>query len=196
MNTTEITYRRLAPVYDVVYGVGLHQGRMFALERMALQPGESVLEIGVGTGLSAVHYPSTSRVTAVDISSPMLMRAQARLRQRQISHVSLCRMDAARLAFPDGRFDVVYAPYLINAGPDTERVEQEMSRVCKRGRRLVFVNHFDHSSRKRAVDRVIGRLAYVLSGVSWTLNLETFLSQNGLTATSVDHVNVGSVSSV
>src|SRR5262245_3261082 len=90
-------YRRLAPYYDVLYGVGLEPGRTRALERLALQCGESVLEIGAGTGLSAVRYPSTCRAVAVDVSLPMLVRAKDRLRIREVHHVALCRMDGAHL---------------------------------------------------------------------------------------------------
>jgi phosphatidylethanolamine/phosphatidyl-N-methylethanolamine N-methyltransferase len=193
----ETTYARLAPLYDFMYGVGLHHGRVRALKRMALQPGESVLEIGVGTGLSAVQYPRTCPVIAIDLSAPMLTRAKSRLQRRHITHVTLCRMDASRLAFRDGHFDVVYAPYLINVVPDPIEVAREMIRVCRRNGRLVFLNHFhDKSKAASALDRTVGRVATTVTGVSWDLDLETFLERCGLAAVSVDRVNVPRVSSV
>ena len=47
----------------------------------------------------------------------MIARAGARLRRHRLEHISLCRMDAAHLAFPDGEFDAVYAPYVVNVVP-------------------------------------------------------------------------------
>src|SRR5262245_50660560 len=195
--SAETTYARLAPLYDFMYGVGLHHGRVRALKRMALEPDESVLEIGVGTGLSALRYPSTCRIVGIDLSLPMLARARRRLDRRQIEHVRLCRMDASRLAFRDEQFHVVYAPYLINVVADPTRVASEMIRVCKRGGRLVFLNHFHDKSRAAsALDRTVGRVARTVTGVSWDLDLETFLERSGLAAVLVERVNMPRVSSV
>src|SRR5262245_27498450 len=100
-------YRRLAPFYDVVYGAGLEHGRHVAMQRLAPRPGERILEIGVGTGLSACAYPPGCRVMAIDLSAAMLARARTRLTRRRIAHVALCQMDAGRLAYPDECFDAV-----------------------------------------------------------------------------------------
>src|SRR5262245_49725538 len=108
--TVQAAYRTLAPVYDILYGLGLEHGRRQAIKRLAPRPGDRILEVGVGTGLSAVAYPPWCRVAAIDVSAPMLVRAHARLVRRGIGHVSLLRMDAAHLAFPTGSFDAVYAP--------------------------------------------------------------------------------------
>jgi phosphatidylethanolamine/phosphatidyl-N-methylethanolamine N-methyltransferase len=189
-------YRRLAPYYDVLYGIGLEPGRARALERLALHCGESVLEIGVGTGLSAVRYPPTCRVVAIDVSLPMLARAKARLLTQDLHHVALCRMDAGHLAFSDEAFDAVYAPYLINVVPNPTQVAREMLRVCRRGGRLVFLNHFRLNGRAGLLDRCVGRLAAAMTGVNWDLDLTAFLQGAGLVAASVEPVNLPPVSSV
>ena len=116
---SEGIYRRLAPIYDFVYGKALDHGRLRALETLRLCPGESVLEIGVGTGAMLPLYPEGVRVSAVEISAPMLARAQARFESSAIvAEVSLARMDAARLAFASDAFDLVFAGYVINAVDD------------------------------------------------------------------------------
>jgi len=196
-DSVETIYARLAPLYDLMYGWGLQHGRVRALELMALESGESILEIGVGTGLSAVHYPPECRITAIDLSLPMLARAQARLRRQRKTNVALCRMDASQLGFDDELFDVVYAPYVINVVPDPLRVASEMIRVCRREGRLVFLNHFhDRTKALRALDRAVGQVARAVTGVSWDLELDTFLERSGLAAVSVERVNVPRVSSV
>jgi|SRR6516165_3239540 phosphatidylethanolamine/phosphatidyl-N-methylethanolamine N-methyltransferase len=190
-------YHRLAPVYDVLYGALLHHGRRSAIDRLAPKPGETILEVGVGTGLSALRYPSSCRVVAIDVSAPMLERARTRLARRGCSHVQLLRMDAGHLAFAQGRFDAVYAPYVLNVVPNPIAVVREMQRVCRPGGRVVLLNHFDHAaSRRRLWMRAAGRLAMWISGVNWHLDLERLLAATNLTPVSIEAVNLPRVSSL
>ena len=190
-------YSDLAPLYDVIYGALLHHGRRAAIDRLAPKWGESILEIGVGTGLSAVHYPAGCSVTALDLSEHMLRRAQTRLTRRGCRHVRLCRMDAAHLGFADGEFDAVYAPYVLNVVSDPAAVMREILRVCRPDARLVLLNHFDHPALPRnAGTGIAGRLAARIGGVDWHLNLKSLLAGSGLTAVSIEAVNRPPVSSV
>lgn len=188
-------YTRLAPLYDVIYGVSLRQGRRRAMERLSPRPGERILEVGVGTGQGATLYPSHCHVTAIDFSGPMLGRARRRLAQKNIEHVSLCRMDAGHLAFKDHEFDAVYAPYVINVVTDPVRVAREMLRVCKPFGRVVLLNHFASATHNPAALRFIGHLAKRATAVNWELDLDSFLDNAGLAASSIEAVNFG-ISSV
>lgn len=189
-SAVEAAYRTLAPVYDLVYGLGLEHGRRQAMRRLAPGVGERILEVGVGTGLSAVWYPSSCRVTAIDLSAAMLARARARLARRAIAHVSLALMDAAHLALPDGYFDAVYAPYVINVVADPLPVAAEMQRVCRRGGRMLFLNHFTSvTDPPGPASRFLDRLARRVGNVDMRLGLEAFLRESGLTAESVEDVN-------
>src|SRR5262249_34805520 len=195
--TVDAVYQRLAPVYDVIYGALLHPGRKSAIARLAPMAGESILEVGVGTGLSALRYPPTCRVAAIDVSAPMLERARVRLERRGCRHVRLCRMDAERLAFRDRQFHAVYAPYVLNVVPDPIAVVREMLRVCRPDARLVLLNHFDHAACPRPLwMRAAGRLAVWISGADWHLNLDRVLAATALTAESIEPVNLPPVSSV
>jgi len=194
-DSVDAVYARLAPVYDLLYGLTLAPGRRHAISRLAPAPGESLLEVGVGTGLSAVQYPAGCRVAAIDLSGPMLERARTRLARRGVAHVSLCRMDASQLAFRSAQFDGVYAPYVINVVPDPIAVAREMLRVCKPGGRIVLLNHFENGYRSGHLNRLLGRVAS-RAGVNWDFDLETFLDGAGLVAQSVEHVNLPPVSSV
>ena len=51
-------YEKLANVYDLIFGPTLHHGRLVAIERMAIQAGNRVLEVGVGTGINTSLYPN------------------------------------------------------------------------------------------------------------------------------------------
>jgi phosphatidylethanolamine/phosphatidyl-N-methylethanolamine N-methyltransferase len=187
--SVESTYRRLAPVYDLLYGVGLQHGRRRAMARLAPRDGERILEVGVGTGLS-LRYPRACRVAAVDLSAAMLERARTRVSRRILDHVGLCRMDAARLAFRDNQFDAVYAPYLINVVPDPAGVAREMLRVCRPGGRLVLLNHFATNEPDAWPIRIAGRVAALATSADWSLHLEDFLRVSGLTVVSVERVNL------
>jgi phosphatidylethanolamine/phosphatidyl-N-methylethanolamine N-methyltransferase len=191
----EHLYRRLAPVYDLIYGATLEPGRRQAMTRLAPASGELILEIGVGTGLSAIRYPRTCRAIAIDVSSQMLDRARARLVRRRVHHVALCRMDGARLGFPDAVFDAVYAPYVMNVAPDPVNVGLEMLRVLRPHGRIVLLNHFDDLAEGSWIGDVLGRLAST-SGVNWHMELDGFLRDAGLVAQSVERVKAVGGSSI
>jgi len=134
-------YARWAPVYDLVFGRIFTRGREAAV-RAAEQVGGRILEVGVGTGISLPFYAMTDRVIGLDISEPMLRRARARVAAKGLRHVEgLAVMDAARLAFADGAFDVVVGQYLITAVPDAEATLDEFVRVLRPGGEIVLVNH-------------------------------------------------------
>ncbi|MEZ6106104.1 MAG: hypothetical protein R3B96_08335 [Pirellulaceae bacterium] len=52
-NATQQFYDRISQVYDFIADGGEHRAREIGLRRLAIQPGESVLEIGYGTGHSS-----------------------------------------------------------------------------------------------------------------------------------------------
>jgi phosphatidylethanolamine/phosphatidyl-N-methylethanolamine N-methyltransferase len=194
-------YQHLAPLYDVFYGALLQPGRKRAVERLAPRDGERILEVGVGTGVGLRTYPARCRVVAVDLSAQMIARADARRRRLGLRHVSLCLMDASRLGFDDGRFDAVYAPYVINVVADPVRTCREMMRVCRPGGRIVLLNHFDGifdgiGGTAIGASRTVGRIAARLTGVNWSLGLSALLEETGLVLQSIEHVNLGQVSSV
>ena len=134
-------YARWAPVYDLVFGQVFDQGRKASIAA-ADAIGGLVLDVGVGTGLSLSDYSRTTRLHGVDISLPMLRKAQERVREFNLTNVeSLSVMDAKHLAFADGVFDAVVAQYVITAVPDPEATLDDFIRVLKPGGELILVNH-------------------------------------------------------
>lgn len=138
----EKVYSILAKVYDDIFDWALGPGRRQAVGSLSIAPGERVLEIGVGTGLSLPYYPADCQLTGIDISEPMLDQARERAESLGRDDVDLRLMDARDLAFPDAIFDHVLAPYVISVVPEPERVMAEISRVCKPGGTVIVVNHF------------------------------------------------------
>jgi phosphatidylethanolamine/phosphatidyl-N-methylethanolamine N-methyltransferase len=115
-------YARWAPVsvYDLVFGAVFERGRHAAIAA-AERLGGRVLEVGVGTGISLPHYSKDCRLCGVDISAPMLRKAQERVTELGLRNVEgLWVMDAEQLSFPDDSFDVVVAQYVITTVPNPE----------------------------------------------------------------------------
>lgn len=138
-------YDRFASVYDLVFDEVFRPGRLEAIRAMTLTPGDRVLEVGIGTGLTLPLYPHGVCKVGIDLSAPMLREAQDRLLKNphgRASEVSLVRMDATHLAFPDNTFHHVYAPYVVSVVPHPRRVVAEMARVCKPGGTVIVLNHF------------------------------------------------------
>ena len=187
----EGVYEKLATVYDVFFGPILHPGRLLALQRMDIQPGDRVLEVGVGTGISSALYPHTCHVTAIDFSASMLAKARGRVSRKGLHHVTLMEMDAAALTFADESFDIVYAPYLVNCVSDPLKVVREMQRVCKPGGKIVVLNHFRSTNWFMSrFDRVLTPLT-VHIGFKSDLELPGFLAQTGLQPVSIEKVFSG-----
>lgn len=186
----ERVYQKLAGVYDYTFGPTLHPGRLDAIRRMAIQPGDRVLEVGVGTGINLSLYPRACQITGIDLSSKMLEKAQQRIISKRLTHCRVSEMNAEQLAFPDGSFDVVYAPYVISVVPDPVKVAREMYRVCRPGGRVVILNHFKSANRWLSKLEVAISPLTVHIGFKADLDLDGFLSQAELTPISIDKVNV------
>jgi phosphatidylethanolamine/phosphatidyl-N-methylethanolamine N-methyltransferase len=134
-------YARWAPVYDLVFGAVFERGRMAAIAA-AEDIGGRILEVGVGTGISLPDYRRTNRLIGVDLSEPMLRKAQERVAKDALDHVDgVAVMDAQRLGFPDASFDVVVAQYVITVVPDPEATLDEFARVARPGGEIILVNH-------------------------------------------------------
>jgi phosphatidylethanolamine/phosphatidyl-N-methylethanolamine N-methyltransferase len=183
-------YENITWAYDWTFGPTLHSGRVQAIQRMAIRPGERVLEVGVGTGINTLLYPRDCSVTGIDLTSSMLDKARDRVVREGISNVRLLEMDAADLKFADGTFDIVYAPYLISVVPDPIAVAREMRRVCRPGGRIIFLNHFRSANPALAwVERIISPFT-VHIGFKADLDLTAFLTQTDLKPISIEKVNV------
>jgi len=134
-------YARWAPVYDLVFGGTLFdRGRRTAI-KAADKVGGTILEVGVGTGISLSDYSADNRIVGVDLSEQMLQKAKARVSQLALTHVvRLEVMDAEHLSFPDDSFDVVVATYVVSTCPNPEAALDEFARVVKPGGEIVLAN--------------------------------------------------------
>ena len=115
------------------------------LEPARLQPGESVLDVGCGTGSLAVaakrRVGPTGSVYGIDASPAMIARATKKATKAS-AEVTFELGLAESLVFPDGRFDVVLSTVMLHHLPRKVREQsvREMRRVLKPGGRLLVVD--------------------------------------------------------
>lgn len=183
-------YRRYAPVYDLLFGSVFEPGRRRLVQALACREGESILEVGVGTGLSLPHYPRHAQVTGVDLSPHMLERAHARVRRHTLDNVRLMAMDAQSLSFPDASFDKVAALYVASVVPDPAAMMRELRRVCRPGGEVLVVNHFSRDEGwQQALERGLAPLARSL-GFRPLFPLDSFVAEAGMELADLRPVNL------
>jgi phosphatidylethanolamine/phosphatidyl-N-methylethanolamine N-methyltransferase len=156
------TYDRYAPLYDRIFGAVLEPGRRAlanAVTTLCNGSARTLLEVGVGTGLTLPLYPGAMDVTGVDVSDHMLDKARARAREMPDRNISLQLMDGERLAFDDGSFDCVTLPYVLSVTPHPDKLVAEVRRVCRKGGVILVLNHFSGSPFWWTFERAVKPLA-------------------------------------
>jgi ubiquinone/menaquinone biosynthesis C-methylase UbiE len=138
---TRKRYDRLARFYDLLEAP--IERLRFASWRSRLKnriKGPHALEVGVGTGKNFPFYPPEVRVTAIDFSPRMLVRARNRASVLE-TRVELIEMDVENLSFQDHTFDTVFATFVFCSVPNPVRGLRELRRVCRPGGRLLLLEH-------------------------------------------------------
>ena len=183
-------YELYAPVYDFIFDWIFSPGRAAAIKHLGLERNDSVLEVGIGTGLNLPLYPPTCRLTGVDLSQEMLDKAVERAQTLMRTNVTLKVMDATAMDLADDEFDKAIATYTISAVPDPVAVLREMRRVVKPGGVIVILNHF--RSERRLAGRLEDLVAPLCTRLGWKSNLALgpLLAQVGLEPELVVRLNM------
>jgi ubiquinone/menaquinone biosynthesis C-methylase UbiE len=112
-----------------------------AMDMLAPQPGEVIIDIGCGAGQTVQQLASrvgpSGRVIGVDIAPRVLQ--VARSRTASLSQVQLIQADAAALALPDEMADAVYSRFGVMALAEPIAAFANFRRIIRRGGRLAFV---------------------------------------------------------
>jgi phosphatidylethanolamine/phosphatidyl-N-methylethanolamine N-methyltransferase len=154
-------------------------------------PGQRILEVGVGTGLSLPFFRPDSEVTGIDVSAEMLAKARRRVERLGLKHVrDLSVMDAEKMDFADNSFDAVIALYVASVVPNPERFAAEMRRVCRPGGTIVIVNHFaSDNGIMSAVEKALAPLAKHI-GFHADFSLDNFLEVSKLSVREIKPSNL------
>lgn len=140
---------RWAFVYDILVNAIMfgqeRKLRQATVKQARIQPGESVLDVGCGTGTLAIAVKresgTTTRVYGTDAASEMIERARQKAARAGVA-VDFQPGLVEAIAFPDNTFDVVLSSLMLHHLPGDLKAKAfaEIFRVLKPGGRLLVVD--------------------------------------------------------
>lgn len=145
-NATNVNkYKRLVPIYDLVFSGLLGSARKKAIDSLEFHNGSKVLLMGVGTGEDFKYIPDHCSCVGIDISQHMLNKARKKTENR---NVVLNNMNAEELELSDGSFDYVILNLILSVAENPKKVIHEAIRVLKDdGQILVFDKFLERNKR-------------------------------------------------
>lgn len=151
LNTEQIRrlYSERAARYDFsaklyyLIGVRINAYRREAVRALNLQPGDTVLELGCGTGLNFPYLLEAvgpeGKVIGVDLTPAMLAEARERIQTHGWRNVELVQADASQFAFPQG-VDGVFSSFALSIMPNHRDIIRNAAQALTDGGRLVTLD--------------------------------------------------------
>lgn len=151
-------YDRISGIYDLISGRFERRHVERALALLSPGEGESVLEVGFGTGHglkdAAKRVGIAGCVVGLELSSGMVRAARRRLEEADLTRrVNLCIGDAGALPFRDGAFEAAFMGFTLELfdTPEIPCVLGEIRRVLSAGGRLGVVSLSKEGGPSRAL---------------------------------------------
>jgi len=143
---TRAFYNKISAVYDLLAEHSEGPVRQAGLDKLALAPGERVLEIGFGTGHCLVEMARAvgpeGKIFGIDLSEGMRAQAKDRLEKEHLKdRAALSCGDATHLPYSDGTMDAVFMSFTLELldTPEIPKVLAESKRVLRAGGRIGVV---------------------------------------------------------
>ena len=158
-------------------------GTRLVLDRLALRPGQHVLEIGPGPG--RLLLPAANQVlpdgeaVGIDIQPAMIKRLEHRAVQAGITNLKAILGDAAQPHVPEATFDIVFLCAALGEIPDRSAALAQAYRTLKRGGVLSITEMFGdpHYQSRSVVERLALEAGFPLQSVQggWWLFTADFI---------------------
>jgi ubiquinone/menaquinone biosynthesis C-methylase UbiE len=142
-------YRKRAKRYDrsarLLYFAGFRHWsyRKRAIHSLALNHGDTVVDLGCGTGLNfsllQEQVGPRGRIIGVDITDAMLDEATARIAAHGWSNIELVKSDAANYVFPSG-VDGILSTFALTLVPEFDEVIRNGASALHLGKRFVILD--------------------------------------------------------
>jgi len=143
------TYQKISRRYDwhmKVYrlvGIRIAEYRRYAVDLLKLKPGDRVIDLGCGTGLSFPHIMErigpAGHLTGVDMTTGMLECARERCDRAGWNNVELVQSEIGSYKFPE-EIDAVISTGVMGYVPECDSVIQDAARALTSDGRLVIVD--------------------------------------------------------
>lgn len=142
-------------MFEIPFLLNKHMSPRRALTRKIPNEPLRILDVCVGSANSALPIARTNdanEIIGVDLSPDMLAAGERKIQRRGIRNIHLQQMDAAKMTFQDGEFDIVMVSFgLHELKPDLMLdVLKEMSRVLKVSGALYIVDYERQSTRLKS----------------------------------------------
>jgi ubiquinone/menaquinone biosynthesis C-methylase UbiE len=112
------------------------------IERLALAPGAMVLDVGCGSGASAIPAAKAvgphGHVIGIDLADRLLAIARAKAISQKLKNIEFRQGDMEKLEFSDASFDAVVCVFAIFFLPDMVKQVRELWRLIRPGGRLAI----------------------------------------------------------
>jgi len=153
-NRTEVrrTYRKRAKHYDFtaslynLIGFRIHHYRRQAVNAVQLQSGDTVVEIGCGTGLNfpllealEAKVGTQGKIIGVDLTDAMLEQARQRVNKHGWANVELIQQDATTFDFPSG-IDGIISSFALSLVPELDVIIHNGYKALKPDKRLAILD--------------------------------------------------------
>ena len=134
------TYDDIAPHYDRAMRPleRWFLARLRAATLRYLPEGARVLELGAGTGLNFVFYPTNTAGVATEPSSGMLQLAKQKEKPNRLRLIQSC---AERLPFKNNSFDAAFATLVFCSLASPADAFAELRRVVRPGGSIILLEH-------------------------------------------------------
>jgi SAM-dependent methyltransferase len=153
----------------------------------ALEPGETVLDLGSGSGfdcfLAARQVGETGRVIGVDMTPEMIRKARANAQkvttQGGYANVEFRLGEIEHLPVADRSVDAILSNCVINLSPDKASVFREAFRVLKPGGRLAIADIVATAALPEEARQDLALISGCVGGAAPIDEIETYLREAG-----------------
>lgn len=145
----------ILPFYPFLM-LSIRYWRKKAIGMLNFKPGDKVIIPGVGSGHDIPFIPKDTTIEGVDITDAMLAIAKVKLKAyRREESVTLRKMDAEKLDYPDNTFDKAVMSLFLTVVYHPQKAFDEAVRVVKPGGEILI---YDHLLRRGTVPNFFAKI--------------------------------------
>ncbi len=183
-------YNSLSPFYDMLHHLqtlwadDIH--RKAVVEAIHSKPGYRILDIGTGTGLTAVmagqEHPQAV-IVGIDFSNGQIKQACKKISGDLENRVEFVCADATKMQFSNDSFDCVISAYGMGGIVDIDCALNEIKRVAKPDAQLVFAEMSDTPQKYRVRKTIHNYIVEPIIKMIWgfrDLDLPNLFKKHGL----------------